>query len=310
MCRLYCFHANELTKVECSLVHAQNALISQSRHDALGREHADGWGIACYGDRGNPGGRLPMLVRHKTAAFDDMQFSYQAETLYAQTVVAHVRLATVGYVGSLNSHPFTHEGWTFAHNGTLPGFDRLGPQLAEETESLQGSRLGETDSEQLFLWMLNRFCRDGINLDVPDCQMLERSASSAIAEIDRRCRALAPDESPRLTFVLTDGQLILGGRWHNPLHWLDRQDIRDCEICGIPHVRHDDETEYRAVVFASEPITQEDWEEIPDESVFTVNKEFELSISELKRSDHEAKTMVNDRHETAGQHREPDHGFS
>jgi glutamine amidotransferase len=282
MCRLYCFHANEPTKVECSLVHAQNALLSQSRHDALGRKHADGWGIACYGDRGHPGGRLPTLVRHKTAAFDDTQFCRQAETLYAQTVVAHVRLATVGYVGPLNSHPFTYEGWTFAHNGTLPGFDRLGPQLAEETESFQNSRLGETDSEQLFLWMLNRFRRDEINFDVPDCQALERSISTAICEIDRRCRDLEPDEPSRLTFVLTDGQLILGGRWHNPLHWLDRRDIRDCEICGIPHIRHNDATEYRAVVFASEPITQEAWEEIPDESVFTVNEKFELSVSGLQ----------------------------
>lgn len=33
MCRLYGFLANERTKVECSLVHAQNALLHQSRAD-------------------------------------------------------------------------------------------------------------------------------------------------------------------------------------------------------------------------------------------------------------------------------------
>ena len=36
MCRLYGFRANEPTKVECTLVHAQNALIVQSREDLAG----------------------------------------------------------------------------------------------------------------------------------------------------------------------------------------------------------------------------------------------------------------------------------
>lgn len=278
MCRLYGFHANELTKVECSLVHAQNALLTQSRHDAKGRKHADGWGIACYGDLSDATRRLPELVRHNTAAFNDAQFGHKAETMYARTVVAHVRLATVGYVGSLNSHPFTHEGWTFAHNGTLPGFDRLKDQLAEETERLQDSRLGNTDSEQLFLWMLNRFGQDGIDLDAPDCRAVERSVATAIPQIYRRCREVAPEKTPRLTFVLTNGLFMIGGRWNNPLHWLDRKGIHDCEICGIPHIRHDDSTSYRAVVLASEPITEETWQELPEESIITVDENFALSI--------------------------------
>ena len=48
MCRLYGFRANEPTKVECSLVHAQNALLSQSVMDARGVPNADGWGIGYY----------------------------------------------------------------------------------------------------------------------------------------------------------------------------------------------------------------------------------------------------------------------
>ncbi len=281
MCRLYGFHANELTKVECSLVHAQNALLAQSRHDARGLKHADGWGIACYGKASDPDGRLPSVVRHNTAAFDDSQFSHKAETMYAQTVVAHVRLATVGYVGTLNSHPFTHEGWTFAHNGTLPGFDQLKDQLADETERLQDSRLGSTDSEQLFLWVLNRLRRDGIDLDHPNCRAVERSVALAIPEIYRRCLEAAPEKQPRLTFVLTNGRFMIGCRWNNPLHWLEREGIHDCEICGIPHIRHDNSTIYRAVVFASEPITDEAWHEVPNESIICVNQAFELSTTSL-----------------------------
>jgi predicted glutamine amidotransferase len=50
MCRLYGFRANEPTKVECTLVYAQNALMVQSREDLTGRGNAHGWGIATYED--------------------------------------------------------------------------------------------------------------------------------------------------------------------------------------------------------------------------------------------------------------------
>ena len=52
MCRLYAFRSTEETKVECTLVHAQNALMAQSRRDRSGLSHAHGWGIVAYvGDR-------------------------------------------------------------------------------------------------------------------------------------------------------------------------------------------------------------------------------------------------------------------
>jgi predicted glutamine amidotransferase len=54
MCRLYGFRATEPTKVECTLVHAQNALMVQSRRD----RHGHGWGIATYEDH------RPRVERH------------------------------------------------------------------------------------------------------------------------------------------------------------------------------------------------------------------------------------------------------
>jgi glutamine amidotransferase len=281
MCRLYGFRANELTKVECSLVHAQNALLAQSRNDERGREHADGWGVACYGDLSLPTNRLPSLVRHQTAAFDDDHFSYTAETIYAETVIAHVRLATVGYVGPLNSHPFTHDDWAFAHNGTLPGFEELQAEMARESGRLQDNRLGDTDSEQFFLWMLNRFARDGIDLEAPNAQAVRASLESLIIEIDQRCRALRAEQAMRLSFVLTNGRQMFASRWNNSLFYLEREGIHDCEICGIPHIRHDESTVYHAVLFASEPITEEHWKAMPEQSLAVVDDTMELSFSDL-----------------------------
>ena len=66
MCRLYGFRASEATKVECSLIHAQNALLLQSRSDMMGREHADGWGLASYRNS-------EISLEHRdTAAFEDV----------------------------------------------------------------------------------------------------------------------------------------------------------------------------------------------------------------------------------------------
>lgn len=281
MCRLYGFRANELTKVECSLVQAQNALLAQSRANAEGRSHPDGWGIACYGDLRDPDNRIPQLVRHKTTAFEDVRFSHQAEATYAETVVAHVRLATVGYVGALNAHPFTHCGWTFAHHGTLPGFEQLAPQLEQETGRFQDSRLGSTDSEQFFLWLLNRLGQDGVNLAAPDHLAVRESIRQAIPELDRRCRDIDSTQTPRLSFVLTNGRLMYACRWHTPLHSLTRQGIYDCEICGIPHIRHAAATDYRAVVFATEPITHEAWIELHHGSLAGVDESFELTVTDF-----------------------------
>src|SRR5690606_29220914 len=134
---------------ECTLVHAQNALMLQSRGDLRGVSHSDGWGVAFYHDN------HPQVERRATAAFEDLHFSATAERIYTETVVAHVRLATVGQPSIVNSHPFTYGPWTFAHNGTVRGFDQLQPRLVmETTPRLHAAQLGTTDSEHAFFWLL------------------------------------------------------------------------------------------------------------------------------------------------------------
>ena len=59
-------------------------------------------------------------------------------------------------------------------------------------------------------------------------------------------------------------------------HQVVRHGIRDCEICGFPHIHHDPKVDYRAVVIASEPITHETWSEIPERSAFRAGPDFAL----------------------------------
>ena len=268
MCRLYGFRASEPTKVECTLVRAQNALVSQSRSDAAGRSHGDGWGIGYYRDGE---GRVERRV---AAAFEDLHFSVTAERVHSRTVVAHVRKATKGRNALENTHPFQHGRWMFAHNGTLTAFERLHPRLERDCDSdLLLARRGQTDSELIFYWLLSRMRREGMAPAEPHVELprLVDLVRGATRELDALNAAAGAEQPAQLNFILTDGAALVASRWRHPLNWVARQGIHDCEICGIPHIQHDESVDYRAVVVASEPISHEPWRELPDGGVLSVD---------------------------------------
>jgi predicted glutamine amidotransferase len=264
MCRLYAFRGNEPTKIGCALISAQNALLRQSRADRRGDTHPDGWGIAFYADG------MPEIERRSAAAYDDLHFSRTAELVYARTVIAHVRRATVGAVTPANTHPFAYGRWVFAHNGTVRGIEGTGEVLTEETPiALRQARRGSTDSELAFLWLLGRLARHGIDLDArsaPLAGVMEVVADSLV-RLEMLARASADPTPAKLNFLLTNGDLVVGSRWRGDLQWVERLGDWRCELCGVPHIEHRPGIAYRAVVIASEPITREAWREVPDGSV-------------------------------------------
>jgi predicted glutamine amidotransferase len=273
MCRLYGFLANERTKVECTLVLAQNALLRQSRGDLAGKSHSDGWGIACY-----PDGQ-PQRERRATAAHKDIRFSTTAERTYSHAVVAHVRRATVGLVSLENTHPFVYGCWTFAHNGTLANFQHLEAQLLDEAgPQLRKERRGTTDSELIFLWLLNRFDKHGISLTAP-CKESGRIANvlaDSLLQLADMAATGPSDEDSRLNFILTDGHVLLATRWNHSLYYVERLGVHDCEICGIPHIEHDPGRDYRACVIASEPISHELWHPLTDHTVLVAESDVDI----------------------------------
>jgi glutamine amidotransferase len=278
VCRLYGFRTNELTKVECTLVHAQNALLIQSRSDLRGVSHADGWGIAYYADGS------PEIERRGEAAYQDIQFSATAERVYAKTVLAHIRRATVGGASVRNTHPFRLGSWIFAHNGTITAFEKIRTRMEKETESyLQKRRQGSTDSEQAFLWLLSRMVRAGIDLQetCPDLDLLMQILGKGVTRLADWCEEAGAKKMPRLNFLLTDGTVLVGSRWNNTLNWVERQGIRDCEICGIPHVHHDKKEQYHAVVVASEPISHESWQEVPQGHVLGIDSKIRTRLEPI-----------------------------
>ncbi len=280
MCRPYGFRANEPTKVECSLVHAQNALMAQSRMDQAGLTHGHGWGVAEH-----PNG-VPFVEKQAWAAYHGEQFKKTAARVYARSVIAHVRRATVGPPGLQNTHPFVHGIWLFAHNGTVPNFDRVRDRLIEDLDPLHRSEIrGTTDSEHVFRYLLSLWEHNPAR---PLLDTLRDGLQKVIGwsrEVDR-------DAKVSLNVLWTDGDRMVGSRLGRTLWYLEREAILPCEICGKSHVHHDPKQDYRAVEVASEPITHEDWRAVPDGTVFAVDPDLRLRIEALGASAGEGESVV------------------
>ena len=270
MCRLYGFRANEPTKVECSLVHAQNALMAQSRMDLAGLTHGHGWGVAEHPDG------VPLVEKQAWAAYHGERFKKTAARVYARSVIAHVRRATVGPPALENTHPFVHGVWLFAHNGTVPNFDRLRDRLIDALDPLHRNEIrGTTDSEHVFRYLLTLWER---NPGAPLLETLRKGLEQVVAwcrEIDREARI-------SLNVLWTDGDRMVGSRLGRTLWYLERDGIVPCEICGKSHVHHDPKQAYRAVEIASEPLTGEDWLAVPDATVFNVDPDLRLRFEPLE----------------------------
>lgn len=273
MCRLYGFRANEPTKVECTLVHAQNALMVQSREDMKGYSHTHGWGIATYTDGDEPA--EPRVERQAWAAYHGEHFRAAAARIHSRAVLAHVRRATVGEPSIDNTHPFTEARWSFIHNGTVPFFARIRDRLlhamaAEQRELIRGV----TDSEHVFHYLRSLQLADPA---APLCDIVQRG----VTQVVRWCRDIDAHARIGLNIMMTDGRELAGTRLGRTLYVVARDGVHDCEICGFPHVHHDPRRRYRAVVIASEPISHERWQEIPEPSVYRVNADYGLDIEPL-----------------------------
>ena len=268
MCRLYGFCATEPTKVECTLVHAQNALLAQSESDKSGKSHSEGWGIATFA------GGKPILERQAWAAYHGEHFERTASRLYAKTVLAHVRRATVGEPSILNTHPFVVGNWAFAHNGTIPEFNDIRPDLLKWISPKHIKEIkGQTDSEHVFAYIRT---------------LIEENESHSVVAILRHAaktiESLVLSQNPAaklgLNFLITNGQNIWGTRFGRTLFYVERPGIYDCQICGFPHIHHSQEKVYWAAVVASEPITSEVWKELPDRSVWSIDPDASAVVVE------------------------------
>lgn len=272
MCRLYGFRSSHSARVECELVDAQNALIRQAEEDARGLVNDDGWGI------GYVAGDEMRCEREVGPAAESEEFRRDASKVRATTVLAHVRRATVGHPAVENTHPFRYGRSMLAHNGHVGGIEavreRMLPKMGpEHREAVRGT----TDSEQVFQLLLSRRSR---RPDDPLADVL----GETVRDVARWSRQADPEEEVALNLLWTVEEELVGTRQGRSLWYLERDHVYECPVCGNSHpdpgTVPDDES-YRAVVLASERITDEGWREVPEGSLFRVNESMDLELEPL-----------------------------
>jgi glutamine amidotransferase len=201
--------SRERTSIRHELMDAERALLR------TGVPNDSGWGIAVYP---NGDGDEPRCSRSPNS------LSADAGALDAQgrIMLAHVRQATEGELTEANTHPFCLGEYSFCHNGTITGHERL-MGLADGA----GPK-GDTDSERLF----HRLLREVDPAPDKVVEGLRRAVTAAAS-----CAPLTA-----LDFLFSDGEHLYAYRLGAyELHW-----------------RSDDDR----ILVASERVTDERWHDV------------------------------------------------
>jgi len=280
MCRLFGFRSVIKSRIHRSLVSADNALVNQSER------HPDGWGVAYYKQN------VPHVVKTADTAVADSIFQRVSGVVSSETVVAHLRKATHGELSMINSHPFQHGDWVFAHNGGIPNFE----DYRDEVESrifptLRSFILGDTDSEVIFYFLLSNLEK---RIDLQDPNPPLEPMVEAVRETVDAIRAMTgidcyegpyDDRDLFLSFVLTDGQTMIAHQGGKPLYYSthkDRCPERDvcpefAEVCETPV----DSGEVNHLLVASEPLDGDNvWREMDARQTVGVDADMNMALFE------------------------------
>ena len=123
---------------------------------ALANEHCDGWGIAAS----NTGQTKVALYKEPIAATKSTHFAQEIDKNEADGALLHLRWATPGMtLEANNTHPFTHNGISFIHNGAISDYEALDTQIDPK---YLAAITGTTDSERYFYFLLTQIDKFGL----------------------------------------------------------------------------------------------------------------------------------------------------
>ena len=111
-------------------------------------QHPNGWGLATFHNGAVSIEKEPIQASRSAYLKERLRHRIEASTL-----LAHIRLATIGNMEYRNSHPFVKQDssgrcWVLIHNGTIFDCPALAPyQYVQE---------GETDSERILLYLIDQ----------------------------------------------------------------------------------------------------------------------------------------------------------
>ncbi len=253
MCRLFGLVANKEVDIFFSFKESDTPFTNH------GKSNPDGWGIGYYGKQGLKVFKEPINIQNSD------EVSKIVEEVKANIIIAHVRKATTGDKTIENTHPFSHENWVFAHNGTV--YEKLEEKLDPEyKKNIQG----QTDSEVLFYRVLQNINDEGDPI---------KGIKKAVSDIK---------EASSLNFILSDGKSLfvlrkaLKNLNYYSLYYLKRDPkniasttfkSNETKLLIESKALHNE----KAVIVCSERLTNDEyWQHINNNELLIVTKELKI----------------------------------
>jgi len=279
MCRLFGFRSVISSQVHQSLVSADNALQQQSHG------HPDGWGVAYYHLD------TPHLIKSEQTALHDSLFNRISGLVSSQTVLAHIRNATLGEINLINTHPFQFGPWTFAHNGNIKGFSEKRERiLSAVAPELRRFILGNTDSELIFYFLLTKLSEKNLltkkNIQV---KKLEKIMVDSLRELTCLTGELCQDNhagntETYITFIITNGPNMLAFNGGKRIFYSTyKNKCADRDQCSSFSPECEAPTQSGKVnhlIFSSEPLSGDNiWIPMDFGQLITIDQTMNLSLS-------------------------------
>ena len=206
-----------------------------------------GWGIGYFDEE------RAIIKRGAERAKDSDAYFETIDKARSKVIISHIRYMTAGEMCERNCHPFHHtyfdKQWIFAHNG---GVGQIINSLGIDPRSG-----GETDSEQVFLYLMDRTLDytngNGIRGIYPG---LKNAIKNLFDEFGQNIT---------LNFMLSNGnlQFIFSHYPGRRIHMLRRS-----------------KNYGGAVLTSTRKLTGENWEKIPKDSLLVIENGEVLVVSD------------------------------
>ena len=262
MCRLLGYIGSPIA-LDKLLYKPEHSLIVQSyqpREMNSGVVNADGFGVGWYDAQKDTD---PYSYKNILPIWNDTNLASLSRYVESGCVLGYVRSATAGQAVDLsNCQPFEYDRLLCIHNGRIENFrqtlyrpmrDRLGDVAYQSIK-------GNTDSEHLFALLLDE-------LQTLPSATLEQALQKVLLHMDRLAKSYQVAASANM--IVSDGKRLIASRFASDkmapsLYWL-----------------RDDPTFPEAVIIASEPLFESNWNSVPEQSIISVGQDLEIEIHQV-----------------------------
>jgi len=269
MCRILGYLGSPI-QIDQLLYKPEHSLVVQAyqpQEMASALMNADGFGVGWYHpQKATP----PYTYKQTMPIWGDINLPQISRYVEAGCLLGCVRSATPGLAVDLsNCQPFTSEGLSlshpllFTHNGYIKDFRKTlyRPLRHTLTEDVYLHIQGTTDSEHMFALILHQLYTQ------PDLS-LAQAVKNALNQLTEMAKAEG-DIYFCANIIVSDGQQLVATRFAScypapSLYWL-----------------RDDPSYPNAVLIASEPLFEGNWNRFPEQSMISVGEDFDVYTDQI-----------------------------